>query len=102
MQVYRNIQTLIQKNFDHTHLTSNHGDPNMAKSFEALCTRLATSSPHSITPGRKTRHSITDLFDKGRGMMEKAEKEGGGNEEAGEEEPGEGQAGLEDIVAELL
>ena len=34
--------------------------------------------------------------------MEKAEKEGGGNEEAGEEEPGEGQAGLEDIVAELL
>ncbi|KIK75245.1 hypothetical protein PAXRUDRAFT_786856 [Paxillus rubicundulus Ve08.2h10] len=37
VQVYRNIQTLIQKNFDHTHLSSKHGDVDMAKSFKKLC-----------------------------------------------------------------
>ncbi|KAF9222851.1 hypothetical protein BS17DRAFT_796314 [Gyrodon lividus] len=65
IQVYRNIQGTIQKNFDHTHLTRRHGDPNLKKMFDKLLERLMLSSPHVVSVGRKSQHEIKDLNDKG-------------------------------------
>ncbi|KIJ09813.1 hypothetical protein PAXINDRAFT_17114 [Paxillus involutus ATCC 200175] len=104
VQVYRNIQGMIQKNFDHSHLTTKHGDPNMKKTFDKLLEKFALNSPHVVSVGRKSQHEIMDLNDKGREMMERAETaqgEGGeGRDEGGDE--GEDRALLEDVVVELL
>ncbi|KIK75392.1 hypothetical protein PAXRUDRAFT_172991, partial [Paxillus rubicundulus Ve08.2h10] len=47
VQVYWNIQGLIQKNFDHTHLTY----PNIAKTFKILRNQLMMHSLHSVSLG---------------------------------------------------
>ncbi|KIK80261.1 hypothetical protein PAXRUDRAFT_766405, partial [Paxillus rubicundulus Ve08.2h10] len=89
VQMYRNIQTLIQKNFDHTHLSTKYRDADMAKSFKKLCSQLAAHLLHSTLPGRKSRHTVIYLFDKGREMMEKAAKgEGLGDDKEGDEQDG--------------
>ncbi|KAI6134580.1 hypothetical protein EDD17DRAFT_1783097 [Pisolithus thermaeus] len=36
VQVYRNLQGLVQQSFGHTHLTTNHAAPNMRKTFAKL------------------------------------------------------------------
>lgn len=101
MQVYRNVQVLMQKNFDSTHRTARHGDPDMMKTFKALCDRLATNSPHTVSPGRKSRYEVQDLMNKGREMMEKAacgdvvDEALDGNEDGG-------RASMEDVVVELV
>ncbi|KAJ8591097.1 hypothetical protein M405DRAFT_932356 [Rhizopogon salebrosus TDB-379] len=102
VQAYRNAQTMIHKNFLLTHLTTKHSGPNMKKTFELLCNQLATQSPHSPSPGRKSRCMIADLTDKGREMMERAAR--GETEEGGDliEGGSDGQVGLDDVLVELL
>ncbi|KAI5982307.1 hypothetical protein EDD15DRAFT_2377924 [Pisolithus albus] len=102
VQVYRNLQGLVQRDFSHTHLTTSHAPPDMRQTFRKIQGRLELNSPHEISPGRKSRHQVEDLQDKGREMMEKAaqgdvliENEGDGIEAL------EG-GGLGDIIVELL
>ncbi|KIK75089.1 hypothetical protein PAXRUDRAFT_173851 [Paxillus rubicundulus Ve08.2h10] len=104
VQVYCNIQGTIQKNFDHSHLTMKHGDLNMKKTFDKLLEKFVLNSPHVVSVGRKSRHEIMDLNDKGREMMERAETaqgEGGEGRDKGGDK-GEDRALLEDVVVELL
>ncbi|KAF9223491.1 hypothetical protein BS17DRAFT_705593, partial [Gyrodon lividus] len=54
IQVYRNIQVMIQQTFDYTHHTTNHTDPTMKRTYEKLLKKLALDSPHTPTTGRKT------------------------------------------------
>ncbi|KIO00028.1 hypothetical protein M404DRAFT_153560 [Pisolithus tinctorius Marx 270] len=105
VQVYRNLQGLVQQNFSHMHLTTSHAAPDMRKTFAKIQERLVLNSPHVVCLGRKTRHQVEDLYDKGREMMENAmrgevlvENEG----DAGDIfEEFEGSA-LDDIMVELL
>ncbi|KIJ58559.1 hypothetical protein HYDPIDRAFT_102417 [Hydnomerulius pinastri MD-312] len=101
VQVYRNVQSLIQKNFDHTHLTTRHGDPDMTKTFDVLRKWLAKNSLHVVSPGRKSQYGVQDLFDKGREMMEKAAHGEAVDEDEGNDE-GEGRANMEDVIVELV
>ncbi|KIJ12626.1 hypothetical protein PAXINDRAFT_82563 [Paxillus involutus ATCC 200175] len=104
VQAYRNVQAMIQKNFLHTHLSIKHTNPNMMKSFQGLVTRLETHSPHVITVGRKSRHKIIDLMDKGRELMHKATRgDVEGDDQAAESEVGDELAvGMDDVLVELF
>ncbi|KAI5982250.1 hypothetical protein EDD15DRAFT_2391332 [Pisolithus albus] len=100
VQAYRNAQVIIQKNFLHTHLTVKHGDPNMSKTFKALATGFASYSPHRRIAGRKSRHEIPDLIDKGRELMEKGMRD---EVEHGENmDETEAGTGIDDVLVELL
>ncbi|KAG1736672.1 uncharacterized protein EDB91DRAFT_1337407 [Suillus paluster] len=100
VQAYRNIQVMVQKNFLHAHLTTNHAAPNMTKTFEGLSIKMAAQSPHTVVLGRKTRCEIPDLIDKGRDMMEKAAR-GESTNEFSEMDVREEGAEIEDILMEL-
>lgn len=101
VQVYRNIQMMIEQTFDHTHRSTNHTDPIMTKTFQKLLEKLTLDSPHTIVAGRKTRHEIVDMHDKGRCMMEQAMR--GEEENTGCENEGEGvELSLDDIIVDLL
>ncbi|KAF8415907.1 hypothetical protein L210DRAFT_962448 [Boletus edulis BED1] len=103
VQAYRNIQATIQKNFLHTHLTTNHLDPNMTKTFTNLANVLSANSPHVVTLGRKIRHETPDLIDKGWTMMEKAKESNESNSGMEpKDEPGGARPEIEDILSELL
>ncbi|KAF9234422.1 hypothetical protein BU15DRAFT_14021, partial [Melanogaster broomeanus] len=65
VQVYRNVQGIIERNFELTHLTTNHAAPDMKKTFMKLLKHLALNSPHEVTIGRKSHHGISDLHDEG-------------------------------------
>ncbi|KAG6370625.1 hypothetical protein JVT61DRAFT_11251 [Boletus reticuloceps] len=101
VQVYRNIQKIVQTNFEHTHLTSNHAAPNMAKTYSKLQEILQTSSPHIVHAGRKSQHVVDDLSDKGFAMMEKVPGGEGYRSENGVV-GNEDKADLEDVLVELL
>ncbi|KIK79486.1 hypothetical protein PAXRUDRAFT_161206 [Paxillus rubicundulus Ve08.2h10] len=104
VQVYCNIQGMIQKNFDHSHLTMKHSDLNMKKTFNKLLEKFTLNSHNVVSVGMKSQHEIMDLNDKWQEMMERAEtaqgEEGEGRDEGGDE--GENRALLEDVVVELL
>ncbi|KAI6146351.1 hypothetical protein BKA82DRAFT_125739 [Pisolithus tinctorius] len=72
VQVYRNLQGLVQQNFSHMHPTTSHVAPDMRKTFAKIQERLVLNSPHVVCLGRKTCHQVEDLYDKGQEMMEKA------------------------------
>jgi hypothetical protein len=97
VQVYKNVQGIVQKNFDLTHLTTNHAATDMSKTFAKLRDKLSLTSPYSVSIGRKSRHEIKDLNDKGREMMEKAAQGDVQTEETEME-----RAELDDIIVELL
>ncbi|KIK74049.1 hypothetical protein PAXRUDRAFT_118396, partial [Paxillus rubicundulus Ve08.2h10] len=46
VQVYHNLHTMFQRNFIHAHLTSQHTEANMAKTFYEVCKHLSEHSPH--------------------------------------------------------
>jgi hypothetical protein len=103
VQAYRNVQAMMQKIFLHTHLSIKHTDPNMTKTFQGLITRLETHSPHAITVGRKSRHEIVDLVDKGRELMHKATRGEGEGEDQAESDVGDNLvAGMDDVLVELF
>ncbi|KAF8126322.1 hypothetical protein EV363DRAFT_1401849 [Boletus edulis] len=95
VQIYRNVQGLVEKHFDLTHRSTEHTAPNMQRTFQSLQKKLALNSPHAVELGRRSGHEIEDLISKGRDMMEKAESE---NEDNGDE----GCPMLEDVMVELL
>lgn len=99
--MYRNVQGLVQKTFAVTHTTSNHGAPDMNKTFQQVQERLAVSSPHVIAQGRGSRHKVEDLHDKGREMMDKAEK-GMDITREDDDDDGRGSAEMDDIMVDLL
>ncbi|KAG1906365.1 uncharacterized protein F5891DRAFT_1125670 [Suillus fuscotomentosus] len=99
VQAYRNAQTMIQKNFLHTHLTTNHAASNMTKTFEGLCIKMGVHSPHIVIPGRKSRHEIVDVLDKGRELMEKGAR---GETDQSEDMLAEGGVEMDDVLIELL
>ncbi|KAG2050831.1 hypothetical protein BDR06DRAFT_891007, partial [Suillus hirtellus] len=102
VQAYQNTQAIVQKNFLHAHLTTDHAAPNMIKSFQGLSNKMVAQSPHTVVLGRKTCCEIPDLVDKGREMVEKAAWGEGNNESNVEMEVrGEG-AEMEDILIELM
>lgn len=109
VQVYRNIQAMIQQTFEHTHRSTNHAEPEMKKTFEKLLEKLSLDSPHVVINGRRTRHEIIDLHDKGQYMMERAVPQGEGSEgmDVGSENEDAGGAidsdlRLDDVMADLL
>jgi len=93
VQIYRSTQATIQKNFLHTHLTTRHADPDMTKTFANLASKLVVHSPHTFVSGRKSRHEVIDLMDKGCTMLSKAE-ESDDNESS--------RAELDDVLVELV
>lgn len=104
VQAYQNAQAMIQKSFLHTHLTARHSDPNMMKTFEALMARFEMHSPHDIQVGRKSRHEIPDLMEKGQELMGKAargELEGGDAEQITDDSDNTAM-GMDDVLVELL
>ena len=105
VQAYRNAQAMVQKSFLHTHLSIKHSDPNMTKTFGALMARLEINSPHDIREGRKSRHEIPDLMERGHELMEKAargELEGGGDAEQTIDDGDSVAMGMDDVLVELL
>ena len=103
VQAYRNAQTMIQKNFLQTHLTTNHAASNMTKTFQGLCIKMGIHSPHTVTPGRKSRNEIIDVVDKGRELMEKEKGiHGETDSEQSEDTLAEGRVEMDDVLIELL
>lgn len=101
VQTYRMSQSVVQKNFLHTHLSVKHADPNMTKTFNVLLTRLTNHSPHIFVPGRTSRYEVPNLTNKG-WEMEKAVQ--GDRETAASntlDTEGTGIA-MEDVLVELL
>ncbi|KAI6160007.1 hypothetical protein EDD17DRAFT_1778675 [Pisolithus thermaeus] len=101
VQVYQNLQGLVQQSFGHMHLTTNHAAPNMRKTFAKLQERLTLNSLHVVLAGRKSQYLIDNLSEKGQGMMEKAAEQGDLLVENESEIMEEGD-GLGDIIGELL
>ncbi|KIK80180.1 hypothetical protein PAXRUDRAFT_159334, partial [Paxillus rubicundulus Ve08.2h10] len=99
VQVYCNIQGMVQQTFEHTHLTTNHSDLDMTKTFSKILEWFVLDSPHVVRIGRKTRHEIADMNDKGHQMMGKAAHGGG---EGGNKNEGDDQVEMEDIIMELM
>lgn len=105
VQVYCNIQVQVQKNFRHTHITTQHSQPDMRRTFDSLCEKLAKSSPHTVLLGRTSSLGIVDLNDKGREMMDKHELPKGELEredDSLEEDTAQDIAEMDDVVVELL
>ena len=99
VQVYRNVQGIIEKNFELTHHTTNHTPPNMKKTFAKLLKHLSLNSPHIVSIGRKSRHQIDDLHSKWGDM---AQKMVWGKWEATENDSSESnRAELGDVTVEL-
>ena len=71
VQVYRNVQGLVEKNFKLTHHTTNHVPPDMKKTFTKLLKHLSLNSPHIVSMGRKSRHQIVNLHNKWGDMTQK-------------------------------
>ncbi|KAI6020767.1 hypothetical protein PISMIDRAFT_69800, partial [Pisolithus microcarpus 441] len=64
VQVYQNLQGLVQQSFGHTHLTTNHAAPNMRKTIARLQEQLTLNSPHTVLAGRKSQYLVDDLSKK--------------------------------------
>ncbi|KAF8120000.1 hypothetical protein EV363DRAFT_1408618 [Boletus edulis] len=101
VQVYRNLQKIVETNFDLTHLTTNHAAPVMAKTFKVLQDKLLSSTPHIVRCGRKSRHIIDDLGDKGLALLEKG-IQWEANEDTKGLEDSEDKAELEDVLADIV
>ncbi|KAG1796230.1 uncharacterized protein HD556DRAFT_1431369 [Suillus plorans] len=97
VQVYRNLQRVFEENFLHLHLTTRHTIVDMTRTFNELCRYIAQHSPHELVLGRKSKHSIPDLYSKGLELIDKQCLDAG-IEEGGtlEEHPT-----LEDVAVEL-
>lgn len=94
---------MVQKNFNTTHYTTKHGNPNMTGTFNKLCHKLAIHSPHEVQMGRKSWYQIPNLVDRGWEMMDKlVARGGGGDADEIDTEDNEGRAALDDVVMELL
>ncbi|KAG1837973.1 hypothetical protein DFJ58DRAFT_625596, partial [Suillus subalutaceus] len=65
VQVYHNLQRVFEENFLHSHLTTQHAIVDMTQTFIELCRYIAQHSPHEPVLGRKSKHSIPDLYTKG-------------------------------------
>lgn len=105
VQVYRNVQGMIEKNFELTHHTTNHTPPDMKKTFAKLLKHLSLNSPHIVSMGRKSRHQIDDLHNKWGDMVQKAQKIVCGEWEATENENDSSEnsrAEPDDITIELV
>ena len=77
----------------------------MTKTFGALMARFETNSPHDIREGRKSRHEIPDLMERGHKLMEKAARgklEGGGDAEQTTDDGDNVAMGMDDVLVELL
>ena len=99
VQVYRNMQGVIEKHFELTHHTMNHTPPNMNKTFAKLLKHLSLNSPHIVSIGRKSRHQIDDLHNKWGDMAQKMAR---GEWEATENDSSESnRAELGDVMVEL-
>ncbi|KIK75702.1 hypothetical protein PAXRUDRAFT_93458, partial [Paxillus rubicundulus Ve08.2h10] len=48
VQVYHNIQWMVQQTFEHTHLTTNRADLDMTKTFSKMLEQFALNSPHVV------------------------------------------------------
>ncbi|KAG2029197.1 hypothetical protein BDR03DRAFT_881556, partial [Suillus americanus] len=97
VQVYRNLQRVFEENFLHSHLTTQHAIVDMTQTFNKLCRYIEQHSPHEPVLGRKSKHSIPDLYSKGQELIDK------GCSDAGIEEGGalEEHPTLEDVAVEL-
>ena len=99
VQVYRNMQGLVEKNFELTHHTTNHAPPDMKKTFAKLLKHLSLNSPHIVSMGRKSRHQIDDLHNKWGDMTQKIAH---GECETKENDLSESnRAELDDVTVEL-
>ncbi|KAI6017947.1 hypothetical protein BKA83DRAFT_4464994 [Pisolithus microcarpus] len=58
VQVYRNLQGLVQRDFSHAHLTTSHAPPDMRQTFRKI-------QHQQITYLLKSHHQVEDLQDKG-------------------------------------
>ena len=76
----------------------------MTKTFGALMARFETKSPHDIQEGRKSRHEIPDLMERGHELMEKAARGelGGGDAEQTNDDGDNVAMGMDDVLVELL
>ena len=98
VQIYRNVQGIVEKNFELTH-TTNHMPPDMKKTFSKLLKYLSLNSPHIVSIGRKSHHQIDDLHNKWMDMVQKA---GHGEWEAAENDMSENsRAEPDNITIEL-
>lgn len=69
VQIYHNLHSNFQSNFLHNNLSAQHGESNMAKTFQALCTYMAGHSANEVKHGRKSHHRVPDLLAKGQELM---------------------------------
>ncbi|KAG1862649.1 hypothetical protein F4604DRAFT_1957361 [Suillus subluteus] len=69
VQIYRNLHGNFQSNFLHNNLSTQHGESNMAKTFQALCTYMAGHSANEVKHRRKSHHRVPDLLAKGQELM---------------------------------
>ncbi|KAG1803053.1 hypothetical protein EV424DRAFT_1474635 [Suillus variegatus] len=69
VQIYHNLHGNFQSNSLHDNLSAQHGESNMAKTFQALCTYMAGHSANEVKHGRKSHHRVPDLLAKGQELM---------------------------------
>jgi hypothetical protein len=69
VQIYRNLHSNFQSNFLHNNLSAQHGESNMTKTFQALCTYMAAHSANEVKQGRMSHHQVPDLLAKGQELM---------------------------------
>ena len=94
------MQGMVEKNFELTHHTTNHGPPDMKKTFAKLLKHLSLNSLHIVSIGRKTCHQIDDLHNK---WGEMAQKAAHGEWEVTENNKSENnRAELDNITVELV
>ncbi|KAG2341214.1 hypothetical protein BDR05DRAFT_888414, partial [Suillus weaverae] len=69
VQIYHNLHGNFQSNFLHNNLSTQHGESNMGKTFQALCTYMVGHSANEVIRGRKSHHRVPDLLAKGQELM---------------------------------
>ncbi|KAG1779313.1 hypothetical protein EV702DRAFT_1178476 [Suillus placidus] len=103
IQIYRNLHTMFQNDFLHTHKTTQHGEANMSKTFQILCGHMSKHSVNEVVNGRGSHHSIPDILAKGQELMEKSSMDNKDGEQEAAVGEGEDECpSVDDVAVELV
>jgi hypothetical protein len=71
IQIFWNMQRIIDENFGLMGRTYAHAGTDMQKTFQSVLAQLKTRKAHEKIPnGRKTKYTLADMIDKGRKDMD--------------------------------
>lgn len=100
IEVYRNCQGNVERNFGLTSLSVQHAPQNMAKTFATLMAYMREHGPNEYRQGRATCHTIPAMLSDGLRRITAGEAPGSSAGESGADNDIEHQASAEDLAVD--